>query len=127
MTTHFDLFQILLEYAGEDDRIDMLLKNASSGKDFIGSVGLNGAAQRRARNAALVAASNYLVPEDCDPHTRAVKLSEAVVRFRDYRWPRLKKGARIELLPHELYLKRAFLADKDVPDDVGYLYRSLFK
>lgn len=127
MSTHFDLFTILLEYAVEDDRIDMLLKNASSGKDFTRSVGLNGAAQRRARNDALVRASNFLVTEPCDPFERAKELSKAVVRFRDFLWPRLKRGARLELLPHEVWLKRAFLADKDVPDDAGYLYKSLFK
>lgn len=127
MNTHFDLFSILLDYAVEDDRIDLMMKNASSGKDFTRSVGLDGAAQRRARNAALVAASDFLVPEGCDPFKRAKKLSEAVVRFRDYLWPRLKRGARLELLPHEVWLKRAFLADKDVPDDAGYLYKSLFK
>lgn len=127
MNTHFDLFSILLDYAVEDDRIDLMMKNASSGKDFTRSVGLDGAAQRRARNAALVAASNFLVPEGCDPFKRAEKLSKAVVRFRDFLWPRLQRGARLELLPHEVWLKRAFLADKDVPASPDYLYKTLFK
>lgn len=127
MSPRFDLIQILLEYAVEDDRIDLMLKNASPGKDFIRSIGLDGAAQRKARNASLVAASNYLVPAECEPFERAKALSKAVARFRDYLWPRLKNGVKLELLPHEMYLRRAFLVDKDVPASPDYLYKTLFK
>ena len=94
MSTHFDLFQILLDHAFEDDRIDYLLKHAAAGKDFNRSVGFDGAAQRRARNNALIRASNYLVPSECDAFERAKALSKAVMRFRDYLWPRLLKGAQ---------------------------------
>lgn len=121
MSTHFDLFQILLDHALEDDRIDYLLKHAVSGKEFHRSVGFDGAAQRRARNNALIRASGYLMPGECDAFERAKALSKAVVRFRNYLWPRIMKGAQLELSPHEICLKRAFLADKDVPSSAYHL------
>lgn len=127
MSQAFNLFEQILDLALYDDRVALLLRNASSGEDFAKSIRIDGAAQRRARNAALICAANLLIPDKCDPWVRSKKLAEAVRRFGEYTWPRLKNGAQIELTPHERYLCRAFLADKNVPEDPRYLYRALFK
>lgn len=127
MNKPITLYTLLLDLSVEDDRVYSILKNAIPGKDFIRSVGLDGAAQRSARNDALVRASDFLVTETCQPTLRAKELSRAVVRFRQYIWPRLKSGVQLELLPHEVWLKRAFLADEHVPSSWVYLYESLFK